>query len=166
MSSQYASVADWALAHAVSDVVLGAARRWDTGDELAPRTSSRSSWDRRMLDQRAEPCRSCEPDGPQYRLGRRLSHRLRYEGAFRESRAADGLYGASKLRSKFFERGHPLRTLPGYQSRKPPPMNVLPGQEERHFVCLVARMRYLNFICSATRSDPSNALNGFKPNCL
>src|SRR6185295_2913002 len=109
MSSQYASVADWALAHAVSDVVLGAARRWDTGDELAPRTSSRSSWDRRMLDQRAEPCRSCEPDGPQYRLGRRLSPRLRYEGALRESRAADGLYGTSKLRSKFFERGHPLR---------------------------------------------------------
>jgi hypothetical protein len=35
-----------------------------------------------------------------------------------------------------------------------------------HFGFLLARMRYLNFICSATRSDPSNALNGFKPSCL
>ena len=37
---------------------------------------------------------------------------------------------------------------------------------QSHFGSLLARMRYLNFICSATRSDPSNALNGFKPNCL
>ena len=37
---------------------------------------------------------------------------------------------------------------------------------QSHFGTLLARMRYVIFICSATRSDPSNALNGFKPNCL
>src|SRR5204862_6934797 len=42
----------------------------------------------------------------------------------------------------------------------------LTWDQHSHYGSLLARMRYLNFICSATRSDPSNALNGFKPNWL